>query len=1379
MRALHTIILLLLFSLTGAISSQAAMPVSRSELSNHCVTDIEQDSCGFIWIGTSNGLCKSFGSEYKIYFADADDPTTIPTNQIRDLYTDRTGRLWVLTTGGICSLDPDKKSFRRYTIAGQPDEEVSGLGLIEFADRLLSYGDKGLYEIDVDNATLKHVVGINGPATRKAVIGPGGRLWLTNGNTLMSVDKNLKPTSHLTFNNENLIVAMACDSSRIFLGTPSGVKILNPKNLAVTPTNLGSDYEVNNLLPLPDGHLIVSTGNRGVIVYDPATGKIGKTYRSIDFGELETEEINKVFVDRDNNFWVATFDKGIAQFTDRAGMFNVNHALTQAFRNEFVTRVIVDKNDNLWVGTRYNGIAFYDRKHKTKRDLNSHTVPGLSAFVNDFVQSMKLDDQGCLWVGYNNSLIVCDTDENGGISIIKKFPFYTSVVCMAQDSKGRMWVSTDNRGLGVIDENFDIIHNVGTPTIHSNNITKVIPFDKDHMLFSAFSDNLYLIDINSLTVKELPRNSDNNFKLDSAIDLYLDRDNNLWIGTYNNGLLRRDAKTGQISNCLGLQSDDLVALCQDRKGDIWASSSYGIYRFDNQGNLSSTYLTRDGLGGNQFHEKSVAESPGGQIYFGGNAGIEVISPSNYKDISRRIPLYLTGMTIMPGNRPALTGDMADRAEQSVSELTLDHADNSINFEFFGINYDAGSYLEYAYMLKGQDKDYIDLNTYNRATYSNLSAGDYEFWVKTRYKDGEWQDPVKLLSLTVKPSPWATPWAIAGYIIIFFILILLINRAYLRYRLVKQKYVLSNERMEQEKRIAANKLNFFTNISHELRTPLTLICGPAKHLKQNYEKMSPEQVGDSLEFIDSNIERLMTLINQLLNFRRVNNETLPLKVAESNLGKQLDALASLYNIYAGEKGINIHLARPDLKYLNLTYDSDKIEKIVSNLIVNAIKFSPDNADIQLKLELTDCPPEISPSDSNLYACISVTDHGSGIADKDIPKIFQPFKRLLGLSEKKAEGFGIGLNFVVHLVKEHKGIIRTSKNPEGGMTFTVILPVSPDAFQQSEYRHGVTDFPLASEVDINPVRTDEPAAPVAGQSVSDHASDEYHIDSNSDPDDDAEFSDIDENESELPKMLIVEDNVALNTFLQNLFNDKYNVIQAYNGDDGLRKAFDEYPDIIISDILMPGEIDGFELCRRVKNNNPTSHIPVILMTAKALDENKIEGYNCGADAYICKPFNPDVLSALVSNLIQRLERQKSYILSTAGSSAENAEGDQQVPAEELAPLDKKFLEKLYSYIDKSLDNCELNVNLLGKELGFSRTNFYRKVKALTGISPNDLLRVYRLNRAAELLLTREYTIGEVGERTGFGNQSHFSSLFKKHFGVSPRTYVANRFSSSNQE
>lgn len=519
-------------------------------------------------------------------------------------------------------------------------------------------------------------------------------------------------------------------------------------------------------------------------------------------------------------------------------------------------------------------------------------------------------------------------------------------------------------------------------------------------------------------------------------------------------------------------------------------------------------------------------------------------------------------------------------------------------------------------------------------------------------------------------------------------------------------------------------------------------------------MNEKQIKESFDFIDSNVERLMTLINQLLSFRRVSNETLPLQVARGDIGSQLESMAKLYTVYASENCVTINLEKPEADRIMVTYDSDKVEKIVSNLIVNAIKYSSDKGVITLRLELVKHPAEFDSSNDFTYAQISVSDNGRGMKEEDIPKIFQPFKRLLGIDNpKKAEGFGIGLNFVAHLVKEHKGIIRTVKNPGGGMTFTVVFPACDEAFALSEFRSSISDITPENSV---------PADRIEEKSEKEEALNE----------DIAQLIGDADAEEMRSKIMIIDDNASLNTFVANLFRDRFTVIQAYSGEEGLEKAVNECPDIIISDVLMPGDIDGIELCRRIKSDSSTSHIPVILLTAKILDEHKIQGYNCGADAYLCKPFSPEVLIARVNNLNVKRTRQATLILASAGLSDQPLKP--QDNEEQLSPLDKKFLEKLYAYIENSLDNCDLNVNMLGRELGFSRTNFYRKVKALTGISPNDLLRVYRLNRAAEILLTREYTVGEVGERTGFGNQSHFSSLFKKHFGVSPRAYVTNHFS-----
>ncbi len=1352
-----TLILILLLSMLGSINTKAYTPSRRSELSNLCVRAISQDPYGYIWIATANGLCKSYGNEYEIFFGDVDDLQTIPSNSVIGLFTDKDGWLMVATNAGVCALEKGTKTFHRFKLNGDTRYDFVSYGFIEYGGRLLCYGAEGLYELDKDSKRIDLRIRMEGEAVKTAVKGPDGLLWISNETCMMGIDSSLKPAMKLEFDSKNRVRTLAATTDRLLLGTPNGMMSFNPADRTTSPTAIGDDTEVSRILTLDDSIQLVATGNRGVLVYDPASDSVSHKYNNIDFKELQTNEITNVFLDRDKNVWVSTFDRGEVMMTDRPSIFNIDRGLIKSFRDEFVTRTTSDTNGNLWVGTRYSGIALYDRTAKTKHYFNSHTSDALSSFSHDFVQEMTFDSKGRLWTGYNNNLIVCKpvypaSAGHGHLALLKKFPSFVNVVSIAEDGIGQMWVGTDNSGLFVIDQDLNVIKNISTPLLRSNNITKIIPYDNDHILISAYTDNLYLIDINRMTVHTVE--SSDGKAIDCAIDLMLDRDRRLWIGTYHHGLLRFDPETREITACLDDQNVDIVGLSQDLNGDIWVSSSFGLYHFNPDGKVINSYLKSDGLGGNQFHEKCVSSMPEGKILFGGNAGLEEVAPlTDLKNLPPPISIVLRGLWQLPSYKPILNGEQENRAEPSVDQITLNHKDNSINIEYFAVSYDRPGDIEYAYMLKGRDKDFILNGNYTRVSYSDLSSGDYEFYIRARYKGGEWQEPVRLLSMTVNPNPWFSTPALILYLLLALTIIFSINRSYLRFKLIKQKYALSEERIRQEKRITANRINFFTNISHELRTPLTLICGPAKYLRAHHQTMTEEQIRDSFDFIDSNVDRLMTLINQLLSFRKVNNETLPLRVAHSDMGSQLASLAKLYTFYATENRVTINLEKPADEKIMLTYDSDKVEKIVSNLIVNAIKYSSDNGTITLRLELLKHPAGFDSDNDFTYAQISVTDNGCGMDEEDIPKIFQPFKRLLGIDDsKKTEGFGIGLHFVAHLVKEHKGIIRTVKNPEGGMTFTVVFPACDEAFTPTEFRSTIPDINPDNSTSVETVapeiKTEESTSAIPETIEEEEANDSR------------------------PRILIVDDNESLNAFIANLFRDKFNVIQAFDGQDGILKATQECPDIIISDVLMPGDIDGLELCRQIKSDNSTSHIPVILLTAKILDEHKIQGYNCGADAYLCKPFSPEVLVARVNNLNAKRSQQATLILASAGLSDQPFE--QPGNPEELSPLDKKFLEKLYAYIDNSLDNCELNVNMLGRELGFSRTNFYRKVKALTGISPNDLLRVYRLNRAAELLLTREYTVGEVGERTGFGNQSHFSSLFKKHFGVSPRAYVTNHFS-----
>lgn len=1338
---LFTFLLCLIASITDAL---AYTPVTHAELSNLCVHAIEQDSHGYIWIATANGLCKSFGKEYEIYFGETDDLTTIPSNSVTNLFTDSEGWLLVSTNVGACGLEKGTRLFHRFT----PTEGYSEFcvyGFIEYMGRLFCYGYQGLYEISKTNKTLTLCITVPGAPATSAAIGPDGMLWLSNGVCLMSVNEKLQPVTRINFDVSDKVTAIAAIGDCLLLGTPHGLLSFNPKTQSINPTALGNDIEVRKMLAVDSTTVLVATGNQGLLSYDVAKDVLDKHYSHIDFNELRSLEINNVFCDDSHNVWVSTFDSGEVMLSANPPLFNSDREIVEAFRDDFITRTIFDSHNNLWVGTRSKGIGHYDGSGRASY-FNRLTTQGLKDYSHDFVQDIMFDSKGRLWAGYNNSLIVCQPEysSNGhplGLSIIKRYPSFFSVVSMLEDSIGQIWIGTGDEGLFLIDHNLNTVKNISEPLIRSNNITKIISYDHDHILISAYSDGLYLIDVHNQVIRNF--NVDNIQASSNTIDMIIDRDRNLWIGTYHHGLFRVDANTHEVKPCIDSQTYyDIVGLAQDRNGEIWASSSYGIYRFGYDGAMHNFYLKQSGLGGNQFHEKCVAVRPDGKILFGGNAGIEEIDPKLLsKATPTTIPILTKGLWLLPGNTPLLkdaNADIANADIATVDKFKIKHTDNSFCIEFFGLDYENPYDIEYSYMLSGHDKDFIHSGNYNRATYSDLAPGNYDFYVKARYKGMEWQAPVKLMSIDVKPSPWLSIPAILAYVVLLFTLIIVLNRAYLRLRLIRQKYMLSEERIEQERQITANRIHFFTNISHELRTPLTLICGPVKLLRSNFKSMSESQVKESLDFIDNNIERLLTLINQLLSFRRVNGETLPLQVDHADLGAQLQSLTDLYNVYAAENSIKITFKQPADDTTHLTYDSDKVEKIIGNLIVNAIKYSKNNGNITMTLNILRHPEDFDKDFT--YASISVADNGRGMAEDDIAKIFQPFRRLIGIKgEKRPEGYGIGLHFVAHLVKEHKGIIKTEKNSEGGMTFTVIFPVSDEAFSNSEFRNHSDEMPYVSSPD-------------------------YQVAPESETVGDFELA---EGRS---KLLVVEDNSEVNTFISTLFADKYTVLQATNVQEALQIAAEECPDIIISDILMPGGKDGYDLCRLIKGDRATSHISLILLTAKTLDEDKEEGYKCGADAYICKPFSPKVLIACVNNLNAKRMQRASLILASAGLNDTQETPEQ---TQEISPLDRKFLEKLYAYIDANIENCELNVNMLGRELGFSRTNFYRKIKSLTGISPTDLLRVYRLNRAAELLLSREYTIGEVSEKVGFGSQSHFSSLFKKHFNVSPRTYVDQHF------
>ncbi len=1357
--ALRLCILILTSVATTATANAGRHHTSRTTLPNMHVNAMTQDSLGYIWVGTANGLCRDKGNGYDIFSSDKANPATIPSNNVTALLY-RNGALWVATARGVAAKPAHSNEFIRYSVKSEKQlSEGYYHGFITFDGKIYAYGYNGLYEIDPVNHLLVPKVNFDRRDIEAAALDRSGNMWISTGNELLCIDPDFRITSRVALPEDENVSAMLADGNYIILGSQAGMLRFDPATLQVIrmpgAENL-ANTPVNTLLPIErTDKLLVGTRGHGPQLFDKRSGTLHPVTGKFNLTRIPSVDITATFLDRDRNLWFGTFDKGVFRIPGRNDVFNDDTPLTGAFRGSFVTRIQGDSRNRFWIGTRYRGLALYDPASGKITGFTPDTHPWLKAFPTQFVQEIFIDSAGRLWVGMDNGLFVCSMGDGTSLQNLMTLPRIGNIVTIAEDSRNRVWVGSSDGGLRIFNPDLTEVPRNPSPLFTSSNITRLLPYDENRMLAASYLDNIYLIDLDNLNATAL--DSRHHSQWDMAIDIYRARNGELWMGTYDNGLICYNPATGTLRHFTDFKSHDILAIREDDHGNIWCCSSYGIYRIDPHTSAINTYLKHDGITGNQYHEKCAFADHNGNLYFGGNYGIQHIIPANASAEINNIPIYLTELRTL--NREPQPGDSLSVTDLPfLRRLDLDYDNNALSIGFTGLNYD--STLEYAYMLEGFDKMWIYPGGYNHAIYSNLPAGNYRFLVKVKDND-KWSDATQLLEVNVAEAPWLHPLAKVGYVIFILMLIIVLSQLYIRLRLEKERLALAEKKMEDERQLSLQKTNFFNNISHELRTPITLIYSPVKFMRKNFRTMRPDEIEESLEYIDNNIDRLLTLTTQILRFRTIQGESLPLQVDWHDPIAQTDNIIRLYNIYAAEKDLAVSFSCPH-DSIKAVYDSDKLEKIMNNLLFNAVKYTPPKGHIIVRLELTNHPEGKPDNPLGTYMEIQVTDDGVGIPTEETKKLFTRFKRFFNrFSNSKTGGFGIGLNFVKHLVEKHHGVITYRPNSVKGTTFIVDIPVDKTAYAESEWVHENPDKPAGNG--NTPPHADETGnieninhnmAPAQREPVGGTA------------DSDADSTLDDENEPAgeptRHKILVVEDKKEMAGFIASVFSSEADVTIAENGHSGLHKAAEELPDVIISDIMMP-LMTGYEMLSRIKSEPATSHIPVVLLTAKSRDEDKIKGYDTGADIYMEKPFNPEVLHSAVNSILAKLERQKHQIVSTAGTA-------DTPPADEMAPLDRKFLTKLYAYINDNIGNSELNVNALGRELGFSRTNFYRKIKALTGVTPNDLLRVCRLNRAAQLLITREHTIGEISDMTGFGTQSHFSNLFKKHFGLSPRDYLA---------
>lgn len=815
-------------------------------------------------------------------------------------------------------------------------------------------------------------------------------------------------------------------------------------------------------------------------------------------------------------------------------------------------------------------------------------------------------------------------------------------------------------------------------------------------------------------------------------DVFRDSSGRIWIGSVGNGLLLFMPDDRSIRRIEGCPCTDISSIEEDRYGNLWISSQFGLFKYNPSVNKFTSYYTKDGTGGNQFYDRASIMTREGMLYFGGTHGLTVFNPINISE-RRNVPLVFEDLKInntlvSPSGNP----ETIAQALSSNPDINLSYRHGNFSISFAALDYCEQERAHYTYMLEGYDRDWVTAGNHE-AYYANVPAGRYTFKVRITNNNNSIIDTESSIRVNIKPAPWLTWWAICLYVLFSLSLICLFLHLYWSRLREKEMSRQALAEKEQERRINRMNMNFFANISHEFRTPLTMISGPVSQLGQSPSVSAKDR--ELIDIVKSSISRMLRLVNQLMDFNKLEGDSLRLSVEWTDIIGCLRDIVRIFEVNAQNK--NISLSANGLEGRHMAWaDVDKIEKIINNLLFNALKFTPAGGGISLDFDLI---PEIEARQilgdaMGSYIKISVSDSGSGIPEDQLEKIFERYYQLDSRPGGNYNwGTGIGLYYARQLAKLHHGWLYAGNRPLpediSGAVFTLLLPIMDAAYPDDEHKGKSPEIAFGGEAQANRPETENRAGS-------------------------PEKDDKD-------KMLIqiVDDDPEVIRYLKALLSDHYRIISDYDADNAYKAALEHHPDIILSDVAMPGT-SGYSLCHRLKEDLQLCHIPVILVTAMSTIDNQVEGLNSGADAYVTKPFDPDYLSALIASLLRNREKARQIINKVTETD--------EIESDILSSADKAFMDKLYKLMEEEISDSELDMTHFTENLCMSRTKFYHKVKALTGTSPASFFKTYKLNRAAGLIASGEHTMSEIADMTGFSTLAHFSTSFKKQFGVSPSAW-----------
>lgn len=1348
MSNLKCIALCLYFLCVGinSVFSETPEPINFSYisindgLSQSTIFSIDQDKRGNMWFATYDGVNKYDGYAFTVYQHNDEDPNSIANDISRIVKIDSQGRVWIGTRDGLSLYDEEKDKFNNFFYEKKGKHlQVNGIeeispeqllistaeGLIMFdikeskfvddsfstvmhktiASTLYRNGDliyigtpfDGLYSYSITQKKFEKVIPILGTKQIQAILQQSPtRIWVaTEGAGLFLINPKTQEIKNYLHSNanpksisSNYIRSLALDSqNRLWIGTFNDLNIYHEGNdsfvsYSSNPVVNGSlsQRSVRSIFMDSQGGMWLGTYFGGLNYYHPIRNRF-KNIRNIPYkNSLSDNVVSCIVEDKNNNLWIGTNDGGLNLYNPVTQKFT-HYALQEKEREKGigsnnVKAVYVDEEKSLvYIGTHAGGLSVLHRNSGQMVSYNQRN----SQLVNENVYAILPDGEGHLWLGTLSALVRFDPEKRSFTTIEKEkdgTPVMSKqITTLFRDSHKRLWVGGEE-GVSVFRQEGEEIESVSIFPVST--VTKM------------FTNCIY--------------ESSNGI---------------IWIGTREGfyGLHEKEKQIKRYTTDNGLPNNVVYGILEDSFGRLWLSTNKGISCFNPETGKFRNFTESDGLQSNQFNTSSYCRTSSGQMYFGGINGITAFRPELLLDNPHTPPVVITKLELF--NKVVRPDDETGILSKNINDtesITLKSWQTAFSIEFVVSNYISGQHNTFAYKLDGYDKEWYYLTDKRTVSYSNLPQGTYHFMVKAANSDGKWNPTPTVLEIIVLPVWYKTWWAVILFLATFIGFITFVFRFFWMRKSMEAELEMERRDKEHQEEINQMKMRFFINISHELRTPLTLILAP---LQEIISKISDRWTRNQLEYIQRNANRLLHLVNQLMDYRRAELGVFELKVKKGNAHQLIQDNFLFYDKLARHKKITYTL-HSELEDKEAVFDPNYLELIVNNLLSNAFKYTESGQSITVTLK-----------EENSWLLLQVSDTGAGIPINKQGKIFERFYQI----ESEHVGSGIGLSLVQRLVELHHGRIELDSEEGKGSTFSVFLPQDLSMY-------------ASSEIAANDDNSKEE------QVYSTNSKDMYFIDTEK-----MENEDVESGDKKRGTILIVEDNNEIRHYLCNGLADLFNTLKAKNGEEALELLKENEVDIIVTDVMMP-VMDGIKLCKNVKQNIRTCHIPVIILSAKTDIKDQMEGLQMGADDYIPKPFSLAILTTKIQNMM----RTRRRMLERYAKSLE-------VEPEKITfnAMDEALLKRAMAIVEKNMDNIEFSTDEFAREMNMSRSNLHLKLKAITGESTIDFIRKIRFNEAAKLLKDGRYTVAEVSTMVGFNTPSYFATSFKKYFGCLPTEYI----------